>query len=212
MEFNVKFGRAPFFLRGEQRNCDAWMDELGLPRDASRYQVSQKMGWVDKDNNSGIDNLFAQAGISTDGVKDARLRGQISDTMDSHRLAWYATTVGKGEAVWDGLSRRYFEGKTGLSKIRLADPSLLIEVAKEAGLDMAETQRILTDRSAYRDEIKSVVRQMQSQGINSIPVFIFTFKTGEGTKQLLHHGSGNAEEFKKVLLKVRQVVSRSPEP
>lgn len=208
-EFNVAFGRAPFFLRGEQRNVDAWMDELGLPRDASRLEVPKKMGWVDAQNNSGIDDLFSQAGIPREDCRDARIRGQISDTMDSHRLAWYAETVGKQEAVWDALSRKYFQGKTDQPRIRLADRALLMEVAAEAGLDAAETTRVLDDQSAYRQEIKSVVQKMQSQGINSIPVFIFTIGSGADKRQLLHHGSGNKDEFMKVLRAVQRATHSS---
>lgn len=195
--FNVRWARAPFFLRGEQRNIDAMLDELGLPRDASRTQVAEKRG-----NGRGgrIHALFSQAGL-TEGLQAARDRGQFSDTMDSHRLAWYAATVGKCEAVWDATSRKYFQAKTDVQTIRLDDRELLSEVIAEAGLDPVEANRVLDDRSAFRAEVQSAVQQLHGQGVSSIPVLIFSFGRGQ---QIVHHGSGNREEFKRILSDVRR--------
>lgn len=195
--FNIQWARAPFFLRGEQRNIDAMLAELGLPRDASRAEVAEKRG---NGRGARIDALFAQAGLD-DGLQAARDRGQYSDTMDSHRLAWYAATEGKGEAVWDATSRKYFQAKTSVQAIRLDDRALLSEVIAEAGLDPAEANKVLDDRDAYRAEIQDAVRQMHEQGVSSIPVLIFSFGRAQ---QIVHHGSGNKEEFKRILCDVRR--------
>merc|ERR550514_2313449 len=69
------------------------------------------MGWTGNE----MDRLFEQAGLSPRGSEHvaATRSGQFADTMDSHRLAWYAATVSpeKGERFWKENSRRFLEGK-----------------------------------------------------------------------------------------------------
>lgn len=145
------------------------MEEIGLPHDAPRGQVLTKMGW----DKGGIWELFERAGLDRD--VEACNMGQYSDTMNSHRLAWYASTVSneKGELMWKALSRRYFQGKdTALRPIRLDSRAMLLECAHEVGLDQMECERIL-DSDAYRAEIVDCVERMHAAGVNSIPVLIF---------------------------------------
>ena len=124
--------------------------------------------------------------------------------MDSHRLGWYATTVGKGEECWAELSRRYFEGKP--RPITLADHAQLLEVAAAVGLDETETRRVL-ETGEYRAEIEASVRQMHDLGINSIPVLIFDVAGAAGAgdaKQIVHHGSGNVKDFTAIFQQLHQ--------
>lgn len=153
------------------------MDQLGLPHDATRGEVNKTMGW---DRRGGIDALFAQAGLERD--MDVVNASQLADTMDSHRLAWYATSVSeeKGELMWSSLSRRYFQGKdTSVRPLRLDSRQMLLECAGEVGLDLKEAERVL-DSDVYRAEIVDIVHKMHSSGINSIPVLVFEV---EGTAQ-----------------------------
>jgi len=169
IDFNVSYERRPFFLRGSQENVNRWMDSIGLPHDAPRGEVLKKMGW----DKGGIWDLFQQAGLERD--VEACNAGQYSDTMSSHRLAWYAATVSKekGELMWRALSRRYFQGKdTEVRPIRLDSRAMLLECAQEVGLDPVESVRIL-DSDMYRAEIVDVVDRMHAAGINSIPVLVF---------------------------------------
>lgn len=131
----------------------------------------EKMG-MGGPTGGGIWTLFDQAGLDRD---DAVNMVQYSDTMNSHRLGWYATSVSpeKGELMWRAFSRRYFQGKdTAIQPIRLDNRAMLLECAAEVGLDMAEATRVL-DSDVYRAEIQGVVKQMHRAGIHSIPVLIF---------------------------------------
>jgi len=198
----MSYERQPFFLRGSQQNVNHWLAELGLPHDAPRAEVMKKMGW-DKPGR-GIDVLFDHAGIDRDMQVVNSV--QYADTMDSHRLAWYAATVDaeKGELMWQALSRRYFQGKgTEIRPIRLDSRPMLLECAAEAGLDMEAALRVL-DSDIYRKDIEDVVERMHAAGITSIPVLCFEV---DGVAQghwldhpksrgrLIHHGSGNSVEF-----------------
>merc|ERR1711862_757297 len=116
-----------------------------------------------------MEELFHNAGL------EAFWGSQFSDTMDSHRLAWYANTVSpeKDELFWRATSRRYFEGKdTQISPIRLDNHEMLMECAEEVGLDLGEARRVL-ESDTYERAIWDVVHEMQAVGINSIPVLVF---------------------------------------
>lgn len=175
------------------------------------------MGW-DRPGPGGIGDLFKQAGIDRDMpvVNDV----QYADTMDSHRLAWHATSISaeKGELMWRALSRRYFQGKdTAIRPIRLDSRAMLLECAQEVGLDVAEAERVL-DGQEHRTGIEAVVRKMHRAGINSIPVLVFEVQgvaQGDWMQdprarsdaahgrvnhpslrgRAIHHGSGNAKAF-----------------
>jgi predicted DsbA family dithiol-disulfide isomerase len=202
LTFNIAFERQPFFLRGSQENINRWMKELGLPPDAPRSHVMKKMGW---DRPGGIDVLFQNAGI--DRNMEVANNVQYADTMDSHRLAWYATSIDaeKGELMWRALSRRYFEGRdTEIRPIRLDSRQLLLECAEEVGLDLQEAERVL-DSDVYRKEILEVVDAIHAVGIDSIPVLCFEVEgVAEGSwlehpksrGRVFHHGSGNQGEFR----------------
>lgn len=233
--FDVSYQRRPFFLRGSQENINHWMDELGLPHNATRGEVCKKMGW----DKGGIWDLFAQAGL--DRNVEVCNMGQYADTMDSHRLAWYAATesLEKGELMWRALSRRYFQGKdTAIRPIRLDNREMLLECAKEAGLDLEQATRVL-DSDAYRAEILDVVRAMQAAGINSIPVLVFEVEglaagswmqdarvpsaAGDMNPRALaklsvspacrgreiHHGSGNKAAFKEIFQRLHAISTSS---
>jgi len=206
LTFNMSYERQPFFLRGSQENVNHWLAQLGLQPDAPRSQVMKKMGWDQP--GGGIDVLFKNAGIDRD--MDVVNNCQYADTMNSQRLAMYATTVDaeKGERMWRALSRRYFQGKdTQIRPIRLDSRPLLLECAAEAGLDLKEAERVL-DSDVFRKEIEEVVEKMHSIGINSIPVLCFEVDgVAEGSwldnpkakGRLIHHGSGNPTEFRHIL-------------
>lgn len=199
----MSFRRLPFFLREGESGVRGWLSKLGLPRDAPREDVMLAAGY----SSQQLNQLMLQAGVGP-----LNLRSQYADTMDSHRLAWYAAgqSPEQGEAIWRALSRRYFDGKdTLIQPVRLDNHVMLMECAEEAGLDLDEASRVLEDPELYRKEILDAVRRMQRAGINSIPVLVFDVaglapmtswvqdqRNGEGRH--IHHGSGNKGEFRAV--------------
>lgn len=178
------------------------------------------MGW-DKPGRGGIGELFERAGIERDMA--VINNAQYADTMSSHRLAWYATSVSpeKGEQMWRALSRRYFQGKdTAVRPIRLDSRAMLLECAAEIGLNVTEAEQVL-DGEGYRAEIESVVKQMHSAGLRAIPVLVFEvqgvaqgdwmrdprarsdadveYESPAFRGRAIHHGSGSAEAFQEIL-------------
>ena len=184
--------RAPFFLQGSE--WEPWLKHtIGVPRDATRYDVAQKI-WGGTDM---MNQLFLSAG------RDARngWGSTYSDSMDSHRLAYYAATLSDelGEAVWKGIGERYFEGRHNPEgkPVYLASHEMLLAVAEEAGLDLDEAKRVLAS-DAYREDVEASVSAMKASGINSIPVLIFSVDGVPGATQR-HNGSGNKAAFRAIL-------------
>lgn len=182
-----------------------FLAKAGVPRDATRGEAFPKC--FGPHVIPRMNSLFKQAGL------DAYWGSGFSDTMDSHRLAWYASTesLEKSELFWRATSRRFFEGKdTQMEKPNLDNHEMLMECAREAGLDLDQAQRVL-ESDMYRDEVWAVVHEMHAAGINSIPVLIFEvdgvaqgswMKTPDDRGRVIHHGSGNQGEFCEIFHKL----------
>lgn len=198
LDLNITYLRRPFFLR---RDITAWRKDRGLhnlPLEATRGDVAEAMGWKPPGSDGRLGTLFEAAG----GIK-AYWGAHEADTMDSHRLAWYAAEVSadKGERMWRALSERYFEGKhTAIRPIRLDNHALLLECAEEAGLNLEEAKRVLTS-DAYQREVHESVMAIQRSGVNSIPVLIFE-SVEVKAPPVVHHGSGSTAAFCTILLKL----------
>lgn len=209
----MSYSRLPFFLRGDQGVIDRWMASIGLPPDAPRYQVAERMNWKD----DYIDSLFARAGLSPRDKEVTKYK-QMADTMDSHRLGQYAASVSaeQGEKFWNATARRYFMGKdTDLRPLRLDNREMLLECAEVAGLDLDEATRVL-DTDVYRREILQAVQQFKEAGVSSIPVIVFEVDgVAKGSwmsrpKSLgreTYNGSGSREEFAAILRKLHATTS-----
>lgn len=204
IELEIAYKRRPFFLR---RDIAAWRQDRGvthLPADATRGDVFEAMGWKAQGDDGRIGKLMRAVGL------DPFWGSQEADTMDSHRLAWYAAEVSpeKGERVWRALSERYFEGKhTEIRPIRLDNHDLLLECAAEANLDLEETRRVLNS-DKYHAEVHESFVEIQRMGVNSIPVLLFQVAGMDDSQPLVHHGSGSTAEFKDVLQKLHAVCTK----
>lgn len=211
----MEYSRLPFFLRGDQEVINHWMSSIGLPPDAPRYKVAEKMNWKD----DYIDNLFAQAGLSPRDQETTRMK-QMSDTMDSHRLGLYASTISleKSEQIWTAFSRRYFMGKdTLILPLRLDNHELLLECAKEVGLNLDEARHVL-ETDVYRQEILNTVRQLKAGGVTSIPAIVFevdgvakgSWLSSPNSKgRETYAGSGNRRDFCSVLRRLHMSCSEA---
>lgn len=92
-----------------------------------------------------------------------------TNTHDAHRLCHYARTVGHEE----GLIHRIYEAYFLNGKV-ISDPDILLELAEQAGLDRAAAESVLSDPSAYRDEV--VKDQAEAYEINFpvVPHFLIS--------------------------------------
>jgi predicted DsbA family dithiol-disulfide isomerase len=94
------------------------------------------------------------------------------NTLDAHRVIRWAGAA--GEDVQNRLVRRLFQLNFEEGK-NLGDPSVLIEAAREAGMDAAIVETLLptdADVEAVRDEIATASRM----GVTGVPCFLLEGK------------------------------------
>jgi predicted DsbA family dithiol-disulfide isomerase len=116
--------------------------------------------------------------------------------MDSHRLVLWAQGLqpGKGEELAHSIGLRYFE-----QAVPLANRTMLIDAAEQVGLDRAAAQAYLQSDSGF-DDVSRSVSEAHSEGLHSIPVFVFA--SGEFVETV--HGSANVERFSHILQAIKR--------
>jgi predicted DsbA family dithiol-disulfide isomerase len=98
--------------------------------------------------------------------------GRSPNTLDAHRLIRWAAEAGVQDAVVDKLFSLYFEQGRDIG-----DRKLLVEVAREAGMDAAGVEKRLAEGADER-EVRQEIAQAQSLGVTGVPFFIFASRFG----------------------------------
>lgn len=110
-----------------------------------------------------------------------------TNTRDIHRLAKFAISKGKGDAFFQAAMRAHFaEGKFN------GDPSILLDLAEQVGLDKKEAQAVLSGE-AYLQEVLADEALAAKMGIDGVPFFSFN-----GGKQTIF-GADSVANFRKAL-------------
>ena len=94
------------------------------------------------------------------------------NTLDAHRLIRWATVGGRQDAVVDRLFRLYFEEGRDIG-----DRKLLIEVARESGMDFEIVEKLYADGDDV-DSVQAEIAQAQAIGVTGVPFFIFASRFG----------------------------------
>lgn len=113
-----------------------------------------------------------QLGKELDIKFDFESECRIANTLDAHRLIRWAMTPGVQEDVAEGLMKAYFEDCAFLG-----DHSLLVQVARDAGMDGELVQELLSS-DKDKDLIAGEVQQAHQMGIQGVPMFIFNGNAG----------------------------------
>ncbi|MFI2214344.1 DsbA family oxidoreductase [Streptomyces sp. NPDC020141] len=119
-------------------------------------------------------------------------------TFDIHRLLHLARARGRQNELLDRAYRANFAEERSVY-----DPSVLLALAVEAGLDEAEARAVLADESAYADEVRADERQAAEFGATGVPFFVFDRRYGVS-------GGQPADLFTKALEQAWQ--GRTPAP
>lgn len=96
-----------------------------------------------------------------------------TNSMDAHRLTQYVNSLGDPQLtkrVMDRLFDAYF-GKN----LKLADHDVLLNVAKETGLNLTKVKEVL-ESNAFYDEVRADEDFIMKQGVNAVPFFIIDNK------------------------------------
>jgi predicted DsbA family dithiol-disulfide isomerase len=94
------------------------------------------------------------------------------NTLDAHRLIRWASVSGAQDAVVERLFSLYFEQGRDIG-----DRALLIETARECGMDEEVVIKLLED-GADENEVREEIEQAQRLGVTGVPFFIFASRFG----------------------------------
>jgi predicted DsbA family dithiol-disulfide isomerase len=154
-EIPVEVRFRPYFL-------NPWVPREGMSRED--YLIA-KFGSVERYNSAGHRIIEAAAALGLPYDRD-KIKRQ-PNTLDCHRLIFWADQIGKAGAMKQRLMELYFsEGGD------LTDPEVLAKAAADCGLDADAVRR----RLAGEDDVAGVTAEAQSShnaGIESVPCFIF---------------------------------------
>jgi predicted DsbA family dithiol-disulfide isomerase len=172
----------PFFL-------NPWVPREGIDRD---QYLETKFGSVDayKSIAKRVKAAAAQEGLVYALDKIARQ----PNTIDAHRLIRWAHERGDPAKMKQRLMELYFRDGADLT-----DREVLVQAARESGLDPEEVRR---DLASERDvaEVEAEAARANQAGINGVPYFIFGNKLGVS-------GAQSPEVLAGAIDKAREVVS-----
>lgn len=109
-----------------------------------------------------------------------------TNSFDAHRLLHLARAENKQNETADLLFKAYFsQGKD------IAEPSVLLEIAKEAGLNGERAKQVLENQE-FTEDVRAEEQEAQQLQISGVPAFVFD-------RKYLVSGAQPVETFLEVL-------------
>lgn len=131
--------------------------------------LAQKYGSTQEQiaqGQQGIQSRGAELGFKFDMDR----RSRIYNTFDAHRLLHWAELEGRQHELKRALFSAYFTDGRDPS-----DHEVLIDVAKQVGLDSARARKILT-ADLYANEVRERAQFYREHGIQAVPSVIVNNK------------------------------------
>jgi predicted DsbA family dithiol-disulfide isomerase len=135
--------------------------------DPSRTEPSNKLeNYYKKFGEARFKQMVPQVTsvAESEGIKLA-FGGVISNTLDSHRLIWWANQFDKQNEVVEKVFELYFE-----ENLDLSDRELLATAAEKAGLDRQKALDFLNSDDGIA-EVKASLKNNVFNQINGVPHF-----------------------------------------
>jgi predicted DsbA family dithiol-disulfide isomerase len=159
-------------------------------RDRMAYRA-QKFGSAEKARALDERVGNAAAGVGLQFRQDLMLR--TPNTLDAHRLIWFAGREDRQDAVMEAVFKAYFtQGRD------IGDRDVLADCAAEGGLDRTTVADFLAGDMAA-NEMLAADRAAREAGVNGVPSF---FLDGYG----LFSGAMPAETMAEALRKGQQIL------
>lgn len=159
-------------------------------RDRAAYRA-WKFGSAEK--AAELDERITKAAAAVGLPFRTDLMTRTPNTIDAHRLVWFAGQKGVQDAVMEAVFRAYFiEGRD------IGQAAVLAGCAAEAGLDPEETAQFLAGELAEQ-EMRAADRAARSAGVSGVPSF---FLDGYG----LFSGAMPAETIATALRRGREIL------
>ena len=121
---------------------------------------------------------------------------RIWNTFDAHRLLHWAELEGRALPLKEALFKANFTDQRATN-----DPTVLIDAAREAGLDPARASQIL-ESGEFTDEVRAIEAFWQSRGIHAVPSIIFN-------QHWMLQGAQPPEQFERA---IRAIITGAAKP
>ena len=159
-------------------------------RDRASYRA-WKFGSAERAAELDVRITQAAAGVGLAFRTDLMTR--TPNTIDAHRLVWFAGQKGRQDATMEQVFIAYF-----MQGQNIGDHAVLADCAQAAGLDRDETLAFLAS-SVADQEMRAADQSAREAGVNGVPSF---FLDGYG----LFSGAMPAEEMANALRRGQQVL------
>ncbi|WP_417942013.1 DsbA family oxidoreductase [Flavobacterium sp. RS13.1] len=116
----------------------------------------------------------------------------VSNSLTAHRIIHLAKTRELANEIKEIFFKAYFtEGKD------LNDPSVLIMLGIQAGLDENEVRKVIENENMFLNDVQKDIAEAQEIGVQGVPFFVFDRKYGIS-------GAQPVEAFIQTINKVRE--------
>jgi predicted DsbA family dithiol-disulfide isomerase len=165
-----------------------------VPREGVDRRAYLKAKFGDSPRSSAMGDAIRSEGAG-EGIEFAFDKiAKTPNTLDSHRLVRWAGGAGIQDEVVERLFKAYFiEGRD------VGDPSVLGDIAAEAGMDGELVARLLAGE-ADLEPVEREAGMANEMGISGVPTFIFD-------SRFMISGAREPELLVKVIDKAREAVS-----
>ncbi|KAI1626155.1 thioredoxin-like protein [Exophiala viscosa] len=164
-----------------------------------KYSWYKKSRYGDSDEKMKMYITLMTAYGKSAGI-NFKFGGTVSNTLDAHRVIQHFQEE-KGPEVADkiinSLYSQYFENEKNPSSLET-----LLQATAGAGISESEAKQVIEDKNDGLLDVKMLIREQTTDGIDSVPYVVFEGKRRDFTLV----GAKEVEEYEKVL---HQVVKES---
>ncbi|MET8133150.1 DsbA family oxidoreductase [Streptomyces sp. NPDC005251] len=128
--------------------------------------LTKKYGMSEAQARAGEENLGTQA--AAEGLAYRTRDRDHGNTFDMHRLLHLAKARGRQ----DELMGLFYKANFAEERTVFGDDERLVELAVAAGLDADDAREVLTDPTAYADDVRADEREAAELGANGVPFFV----------------------------------------
>ncbi len=161
----------------------------------SAEHVAKKYG-SSAERTAAARQAIKQAGENLGFTFNYGPNSRIWNTFDAHRLLHWAGLEGRALALKEALFKANFTDQRPTN-----DPAVLMEAAREAGLDPMRAGQILAG-GEYGDEVRALEAFWQSRGIHAVPSIIFN-------RHWMLQGAQPSEQFERA---IRAIITGAAKP
>lgn len=134
----------------------------GLDRKA--YRIAKFGSW---ERSQAMDREVTETGKALGMAFDYDRVLVTPNTLNGHRLLWWARETGSQDSLAEALFRAYFSEGRDVGKLEV-----LADIAAEVGLSREQARRFL-ESDGGREEVLAEEREARRRGLNSVPFFLF---------------------------------------